>query len=186
MPEVVPTEGAESPESPEAAEAEETTTTPAPESDTTWKARLAGKDRALTQAKADAEQARKEAEELRRWKAEKEQADMSEVDRLNLRLQQLEAEKADFEARAKRLALQHEFPLAADVLGDAIGGLDAPSLAALEVRLKAQSEPPEPGVNPNNPPKTPRTGQPIASGKPGDAELVAALRGFGNPFQQDV
>ena len=43
---------------------------------TTWKKRLAGKDQALTSAKAELDNLRKEAESFKKWKSENENANM--------------------------------------------------------------------------------------------------------------
>ena len=156
MPEVETTEAAESLEAPET-EVAEAGATPRPEDVATLKARLAGKDRAYTTLKAEHEQSKQLSAELSRWKAEKEAADMTEVERKDLRIAELEASLVAKQAEAKSLALAQEFPRATELLGSATALMPEDKLAAIEERLKlaseAEAEPVEPVVNPNNPPR---------------------------------
>lgn len=128
----------------------------------TWKKKLAGKDQALTtaQSRANAEKAR--ADELERKIAGYEQANLSEVERLQQERDQLRAEATSAKAEAARERLSRKFPLAADLLGDALPN-DEDRVAEIEGRLKAAAAEPEsdPRVDPNNPranpPRVPRT-----------------------------
>lgn len=130
----------------------------------TLQKRYAGTHRALTDAqkKAEAAEAARTAlaaqvDELSRWKAEREQADMTEYERLQAQLKQRESDLAAAKAEAQRERLARRFPLATELLGDD----PLPSeekLAALEERLSAatpapaESEP-EPVVDMNRPKK---------------------------------
>lgn len=153
------------------------------EGETTWKARLAGKDRALTDAKKELERLQKEAADLSRWKAEREQADMTEVQRLQQRITALESEKAAAEQSAQRFALKQDYPLTFATLGDS-APLDPAALAEIETRLvalKGESES-EPLVDRNNPRRSsPAAPKPID--KKSADELEGDLAGFGNPFK---
>lgn len=166
--------------------AEEQTTTPVEEPVSTWKARVAGKDRALTQTKAELAQAQKLAAELSAWKAEREKADMSEVDRLNLQIQELQSEKAAAVAAAEFAARKAEFPLSFALLGEGMPS-DPGTLATLEARLAegAAAAEPAPRVDPNNPRRSVQgIGKSIKDKT--DAELLADLASYGNPFNADV
>lgn len=176
MPEVVEAEVVESPDAP----AEEPEATQTTDELTTWKARLAGKDRALTDAKKELERAKKDAADLARWKAEREQADLTEVERLQLRINELETESASAKAQAKALSLQKEFPLAAEFLGDDISAFNEAKLADIEERLKAKSEPEEPRIDPNQPRRT--TGAAKATEDKSTSELLDDLKRIGNPY----
>lgn len=146
-------------ESPEAAPEGEATTTPSFD-ETTWKKRLAGKDQALTAAQQARKAAEAELEQLRQWKAEKEQADMTEVERLKLERDQAKSEAEQAKAEAQRASLARKFPLTFDLLGDAMPA-DEVRLAEIEARLKAdeESDEPAPRIDPNNPRRTaPRSG----------------------------
>lgn len=142
-----------------ASEQEATPATPDPEL-ATIKKRLAGKDQALTASQQRAAAAEAERDALRTWKAEKEQADMSEVDRLKAELAAAGSRAEQAEMKATRLDLARKFPLTFDLLGDATP-LDEVKLAEIEARLKAEGESDEeaPRIDPNNPRRsTPKTG----------------------------
>lgn len=177
---VIAGDAIESPD--EAAEQAETPTTPAV-SDTTWKARLAGKDRALTEAQKERERLKAENEALARWKAEKEQADLTEVQRLQQRIDALETEKDAALSAAQKLQLEREFPLTFETLGDN-APLDPSALAAIETRLKGlkgESEQ-EPLVDRNNPRRPSPT---VKNPKDKSADdLEADLAAMGNPYRE--
>jgi hypothetical protein len=185
MPEVEAPPVVESP-----AEAEVDTTsepeeeaTPAAEEAATLKqmqARLAGKDRAYTALKAEAEQQKQLVKELSTWKAEKEQADMTEVERYQQRITELEQAAAQAKTEAVKAKLEREFPLAFELLGDTAPLDDEGRLAEIEEKLKAKSESPEPRTDPNQPRRTPVTAK--ATGEKTDDELIAELQRMGNPF----
>lgn len=161
--------------------AAEAATTPSEEPVSTWKARVAGKDRALTAAKQEAQRLAEENARLLAWKAEQEQASLSEVERLQLRIKEMERREAEAIAAAERARLAREFPQAFEWLGD-----DAPTdpgrLAEIEARLKSLSAPPEPEpapeprVEPNNPRRPNVVMQPT---NPSIAQLQADAKGHG-------
>lgn len=154
MSEEVVTDGLE--ESPEVAD-EAPEVTPEPDELTTYKKRLAGKDRALTEAQRKAKALEEELSSLRRWKAEKEEADMTEVERLAKRAEAAEAEAAKARAEAMREKLARKYPLALELFDEEEPLPSETTLAALNERLVAKqsdAEPaPEPRIDPNNPRK---------------------------------
>jgi hypothetical protein len=162
-------------------ESVETPATPSAD-EATWKRRIAGKDQALTAAKREAEQARKEAADLARWKAEREQADMTELEKLQRQVAELAEAKATAEAAANAAKLAREYPRAADLLGDDIGLFDPTRVAEIDGRLareEGDASEPEPRVDPNNP----RRSQP----RPAPRDLKAAMKDLeneGNPFYE--
>lgn len=158
-------------ESQEAVEAE---ATHEPEELTTLKKRLAGKDQAYTKLKAEAEALRAEREALSRWKAEREESDLSEVEKLQKRLAEAEERATAVEAEKERIRLQSSYPLAVEFYGDD----PLPSedrLAALQKRLgtTAATEQVESDVDPNTPPRR-STG--VTAPEPTIEELKANLR----------
>jgi hypothetical protein len=155
MPEVATDEVVESQEG-EAPEAV-APATPDPAELTTLQKRLAGKDQALTAAIRERDELRKEREALARWKSEKEGADLSETEKLQKRLAELEQEANSAKAEAARARLAKQFPLASDLLGDDLP-LDEVRAAEIEGRLKAaiaaseaEDAEPEPRVDTNRP-----------------------------------
>ena len=124
MTEVAETPVDESPEAPEEPKA-----TPDPEDAATLRRRLQGKDQALTRAQQEAKEAKAEAEALRQWKLEKENADITEVERLQKERNEAEADAA--QARRERdlasLALEH--PAGARVYADLSKLWDEPAKA---------------------------------------------------------
>lgn len=180
---VAATDEIESPEG--AADEAEQPTTPSAEDLATLKKRLAGKDQAYTKLKAEAEALRLERESLSKWKAEKEQADLTEVERLELRAVAAEKAAAEAEARAERIRLASEYPLAVEAFGDD----PLPSeerLAALQKRLAATSATDEdeepPRIDPNNPRRPSRGGEKPLDQQTGD-EIAENLKKMGNPFK---
>ena len=127
----------------------------------TIKRRLAGKDQALTKAQQERDRLAAEADELRRWKAERENADLSEVEKLQKRLKELESRAEAAQAEARKNALARKFPAFAELI-DQIDGLDFNSEEAAQTieefiskRSKAASEgtETEARIDPNNPRK---------------------------------
>jgi hypothetical protein len=146
----------------------------------TYKKKIQGYTSAINQAKAEAAAAKAEAESLSRWKAEREQADMSELDKALSRVKALEVEAAEAKALAAAARLAAQYPRAAEVLGDDISRLDPTKVAELDGRLakdagEAASE--EPRVDPNSPRK-PLPKAPTGSLK----EAKEQLQALGNPF----
>lgn len=152
-------------ESPEAGVEEsqaEAVATPEPDELTTLKKRLSGKDQAFTALKKESEATKAELEALRRWKAEKEEGDLTEVEKLTRRLAEKEAEAAEARAEANRIRLASTYPLAIDFYGDD----PLPSeerLAALQKRLAATAatgptDEADDDVDSNTPPRPPTKG----------------------------
>lgn len=179
MPEVAEAEAPESQADDTSEESVETPATPAFD-EATWKKRVAGKDQALTEAKKQAAELKKQLDDLSRWKAEKEQADMSELDKALKRIADAEARAAAAEAAANAARLAREYPLAAGLLGDDIGLFSAERVAEIDGNLKkaaGDESAPEPRIDPNNPRR--QASKPPAS----DLEsLKKSLADLGNPF----
>lgn len=176
-------------EATESPEPTEEPTTPPAEDVATIKKRLAGKDQALTRITKERDDAATELATLRKWKAEREEADMSEVDKLARRLAEAEARAAQAEASAERVRLERLYPDAVGLFGDdPLPNEDR--LSALQERLASATEPgaaepKEPRIDPNRP-RRPASGR----GKPIEDmeidELTASLREQGNPFYDSV
>jgi len=174
---------------PEQSPAPEVVETPAvateSESDvTTWKKRLAGKDQALTAAKKELDEIKSRADELARWKAEQEQAQMTEYEKAQARIRELESKAAAAERAAREERLAREFPLAYQFEKDTSGLDEASRAAALEKFIReaaAVAATPEPApapVDPNNA----RRATAAPSVKPNSKDLTEKLKSFGNPF----
>lgn len=142
-------------------EAPEAPATEAPTTDfeaqaTEFKNRFAGSQKRLTDEMKARQKAEDELEALRGWKAEKERADMTEVERLKAEAEDARREAAEARSEAQREKLARKFPLAVEFYGD-----DAlPSeerLAALNERLAGGGEEtePDPMIDPNRPQKAP-------------------------------
>lgn len=162
--------------------------TPASDDAATLKKRLAGKDQALTRIQQERDALKAERDAMARWKAEREEADLTEVEKLQKRLAEYEERATAAEQRAERIRLEKSYPLAVEFYGDD----PLPSeerLEALQQRLAAASatgddDEPEPRVDPNKPRRTPATGTPLAD-KSGD-DLAKSLRDMPNPFLDSV
>lgn len=167
----------------ESQEADDAPATPPADDSATWKARLAGKDRALTNAKAELERLKAEHAALSQWKAEREQADLTEVEKLQRKVQELEQSRAEAAAKALRAELSRQFPRAFELLGDRTPLDDEGYLAELETRLTPPSdEPDEPRVDPNKPRRSlPPSSKPATTSD----ELKEQLRSLGNPFERE-
>lgn len=148
----------------------------------TWRKRVAGKDQALTAAQQRAAAAEAERDALSKWKAEMEQANMTELQKAQAERDQLRAEAAAAKAEAAAIRLGSKYPLAAEILGDDLSKFDETRVAEINGRLAkeqaAESEAPEARIDPNSPrrnvPKAP-SGDPLNEAK-------AALTALGNPF----
>lgn len=155
----MPTEAAPEVASAEEPVAEEATDEQAPAIDeATWKRRIAGKDQALTAAQRERDQARHEAEELRKWKAQRESADMTELERIQLERDEARKEAEAAKAEARRAVLAARYPLAVGLYAADDPLPTEETLASLQERLAAmpKDEPePEPRIDPNNPPRRP-------------------------------
>lgn len=146
----------------------------------TWKRRIAGKDQALTAAKAEAAAAKAERDALSKWKAEKESADMTELQKLQAERDQLATEAAEARAEAAAIRLGSKYPLAAELLGDDLAKFDEVRVAEINGRLAQEAESesdPEARIDTNNPrrpaPKAPANDLTAAK---------SALTAVGNPF----
>ena len=147
-------------ESPEAAEAE---ATPPAESIDTIKRRLAGKDQALSRTSKERDEFRSEADRLRAKIAEYEQANMTELERIQKERDTYKALAAQAQEEARKHALARKSPVYAEYL-DLMADLDPNSEDAAQTfeqfiaRFKAPAgEPadtgPEPRIDPNRPRK---------------------------------
>jgi len=169
----------ESTESQETESTEDAATTATPDAElATLRKRLSGKDQALTASQQRAAALEAEAAALRQWKAEKEQADMSEVDRLKIERDRAVQEAAEAKAEAQRASLAAKFPLTFDLLGDAMPA-DAVRLAEIEARLKAEESDEEkpPRIDPNNP----RRPAPTRKGTRTAADIIAEMKALPIP-----
>ena len=182
MPEVVAIETAQESQNidaPVETESVEKPATPAFD-EATYKKKIQGYTSAINQAKAEAAAAKAEAEALSKWKAEREGADMSELEKATARAVAAEKEAAEAKALAAATRLAAKYPRAAELLGDDLPKFDATRVAEIDGRLakeagEAASE--EPRVDPNSPRR------PIAKAPTGSlAEDMKALEALGNPF----
>lgn len=150
---------------------------------TEFRNRFAGSQKKLTETQKERDQFRAQAEALSRWKAEKEQADMTELEKLQLAIAQRDDELAAARAEAKRERLARQFPLTFAKLGDKTP-IDEDVLSTFEETLSSarggDETDDEPRIDPNNPRRTPARPRPTSE-KTGD-EIEADLRAMGNPF----
>jgi len=162
-----------------AEESVEAPVTPAVD-EATWKKKLAGKDQALTATQKERDQLKKDREALQRKVAEYEQANLSEVEKLQQAVQLAQQEAITARAEAQRERLARKFPRAAELLGDALPD-DEVRLAEIEERLTPVAGTPEPQdsrIDPNSPRKSP----PAPARAPTLDETKRALVEAGNPF----
>jgi DNA repair exonuclease SbcCD ATPase subunit len=154
---------------------------------TTWKKRLAGKDQALTATKKELDDLKSQAAELARWKAEQEQSSMTEFEKAQARIRELESKAAAVEAAAREERLAKEFPLAHQFQKDTSGLDEVSRIAALEQFIRdaaavsaepVESEPAP--VDPNNARRA--TAAPIV--KPDSKSIKEKLAELGNPFAE--
>ena len=161
---------------------EETPTQADGEDVATYKKRLAGKDQALTATKKELDQIRKEAEDLRRWKAEIEEKNLSEYERAQLKIKTLEdtLAKQQDDARQERLARQH--PLYAQFRQDTANFDEEARAAAFEKFLASRETEveSEPRIDPNNPRREPV----VEKSNPTSADIAERLKALGNPFSR--
>ncbi len=150
----------------------------------TYKKKIQGYTQAITAAKKEADAAKAEAAALSKWKAEKEQADMSELEKAQARVAALETEAAQARAEAAAARLGKQYPLAAELLGEDLSKFDETRVAEINGRLAkelADESEPDARIDPNNPrrptPKAPATDLNAAK---------AALIAQGNPFYDET
>jgi hypothetical protein len=148
----------------------------------TWKKRLAGKDQALTATQKELAAIREEAEQLKKWKAEVEYANMTELEKVNLKAQQLESElKAAREAN-ERENLARKHPLYAKFAEEVQGLSLAAQAEAFEkfVTTVNKEEPKDTFVDVN----APRKSAPPAQKQRTVADISEELKSLGNPFSR--
>ena len=150
---------------------------------TTWKKRLAGKDQALTATKKELDELRSRAEELAKWKAEQEQSSMTEFEKAQAKIRELEGKAAAAEQAAREERLAREYPLAHQFLRDTSGLDEVGKAAALENFFKQATSPQaeesvSAPVDPNNARRA--TAAPVE--KPTSSSISDALKALGNPF----
>ncbi len=185
---VTTTEESQVPAAPVAGSAE--VATPEVEDVATWKKRLAGKDQALTAAKKELDTLKSEAENLKRWKAEQEQSNMSEFDKAQARLAALETELNQTKEYARQERIRSSAPNYAQFLADTAGLSEEARAVAFEGYLsevkkagleergaptgKDKTVDAKPSVN------TRKDAVPV--GKKTVADLEEELKQLGNPF----
>jgi len=148
----------------------------------TWRKRLAGKDQALTVTKKELEAKGLELEELRKWKAQTELANMSELEKAHLRANQLEQELTATRETARRENIAQKHPLYAQFANDT-DGLDTEARAeAFEKFIKsvANEKTTDAFVDVNAPLKS----QSQAPHKRTAFDVFEELKKSGNPFKE--
>jgi len=149
---------------------------------TTWKKRLAGKDQALTATKKELEDAKRQMEELAKFKAQIEEQSLSEYEKAQLRIKALEEEITSNREQAKRDRLAREYPLYNQLVQDT-AGLDEDSRAAAfekfiaDARAASEAETTS-LVDPNNP----RRSEPKVNTKRDSKAIADEMIKLGNPF----
>jgi hypothetical protein len=154
----------------------------------TWKKRLAGKDQALTAAKKELDAIKAESDNLKRWKAEKENSNMSEFEKSQARLAALETELNQTREMAKMDRIKATHPAYAQFIADTAGLSDEARGAAFEGFMNAlkKSEPVEPtrqvsDDNVSKPSVNTRKDQAASTART-VAEIEEELKKLGNPF----
>lgn len=152
----------------------------APDEDVaTWKKRLAGKDQALTATQKELQAIKEEAESLRKWKAEVEFANMSELEKATLRAQQLESELKATREAAEQEALARKHPLYAQFAQEVKGLGAAAQAEAFEkfVASVAKEKTTDTFVDVN----APRKSTPAQKVRTSE-DISKDLEALGNPF----
>ncbi|MFN7322689.1 MAG: hypothetical protein ACK5SP_00325, partial [bacterium] len=140
-----------------------------------------GKDQALTATQKELAQIREEAEQLKKWKAEVEYANMSELEKVNLKAQQLEAELKATREAAEQETLARKHPLYAQFAQEVQGLSLAAQAEAFEkfVTSVNKEQTKDTFVDVNAPRKsTPAPKQRTA------AEVIEDMKALGNPFSK--
>ena len=150
---------------------------------TTWKKRLAGKDQALTATKKELEDAKRQMEELAKFKAQIEEQSLSEYEKAQLRIKALEDEVNSTRESAKQERLARQFPLYSQLVNDT-AGLDEEAKAAAFERFIAESKKAEEETNTFVDPNNPRRGEPTTNTKRDSKSISAQLMSLGNPFNE--
>jgi hypothetical protein len=125
---------------------------------TEYKNRFAGSQKKLTETLNSLKAIEQERDALRKFKADAERANMSEMERLQAELEDAKREAATARSEAQRASLAAKFPQSFATLGEATP-LDESVLTALEAKLAGGGEESEQEtrIDPNNPRKTPPT-----------------------------
>ncbi len=149
---------------------------------TTWKKRLAGKDQALTATKKELDDAKRQLDDLAKFKAQIEEQSLSEYEKAQLRIKSLEEEINSGREQAKRERLAREYPLYNQLLQDT-AGLDEDSRAAAFEKFIADArtvsgEETRSLVDPNNP----RRSEPKVNTKRDSLAIAEEIKALGNPF----
>lgn len=150
---------------------------------TTWKKRLAGKDQALTATKKELDDAKRQLEELSKFKAQIEQQSLTEYEKAQMRIKALEEEVNSTRESAKRERLARQFPLYSQLVNDT-AGLDEEAKAAAFERFIAESKKAEEETNTFVDPNNPRRGEPTINTKRDSKSISAQLMSLGNPFNE--
>lgn len=152
----------------------------------TWKKRLAGKDQALTAAKKELDTLKSEAETLKRWKAEKEHANMSEFEKAQARLAALESELNQTREDARQERIRASAPNYAQFLADTAGLSEEARAVSFEGYLKEikNSQREEKGIvsDVSNRPSVNTRKDSAPAGKRTVDEIVEEMKKLGNPF----
>jgi hypothetical protein len=189
MAEEVVTTPAESQDKVVAPEVAPVVATPEAEDDVaTWKKRLAGKDQALTAAQKALEAVKTETDQLKRWKAEQEQSNMSEFEKAQARLAALETELTATKEYARQERIRSSAPNYAQFLADTAGLEEEARAASFESYLtsikKVQAEEksvPSDTVKINVPSvNTRKDSAPV--GKRTVEDIIEEMKKLGNPF----
>jgi hypothetical protein len=147
------------------------------DADATYRDRLAGKDRALTQTIRERDAAQAKLRELEDWKAQQERGSMTEVERLRAELEERDQRLTVAQQEAQAAKLEVRFPSAYAATEGKL--LDEAALAKLEKTLKA-GESAAPVVS-NSAPR--RAGSSEPAGPKTSKELEAELRSMPNPYE---
>jgi len=150
--------------------------------DEAWKKRLAGKDQALTATKKELDDAKRQLDELAKFKAQIEEQSLSEYEKAQLRIKALEDEINSSREQAKRDRLAKEYPLYNQLLQDT-AGLDEDSKASAFEKFiadarAASEEETTSIVDPNNP----RRSEPKVNTKRDSKSIADEMKSLGNPF----
>lgn len=164
--------------------------TPDVEDVATWKKRLAGKDQALTAAQKALEVIKTESENLKRWKAEQEQANMSEFEKAQVKLATLEAELNQTKEYARMERIRLAAPTYAQFIADTAGFDEEARAVAFERFLadtkRKQNE--DDGIVSDNvsnvvsKPTLNTRKDSVPAGKRTIADIEEELKKLGNPF----
>jgi len=152
----------------------------------TWKKRLAGKDQALTAAKKELDTLKSEAENLKRWKAEQEHANMSEFEKAQARLAALESELNQTKEYARQERIRASAPNYAQFLADTAGLSEEARAVAFEGYLASikKEQVAERGIpsDASTVPSVNTRKDAAPAGKRSVEDIVAELKKLGNPF----